>query len=819
MKMEAEQLRCQLVKFSPCEGRPARLLCFTLSAALLVLAHASAQTSDVGKPQFVRYCSACHGEDGRGGQLGPNIVDIQNPRATSAQAVRTIIRSGISTAGMPAFTGLADAEVDAIAGYVMSLKAPAGAASSAGPAVVHGDASAGFEFFMHEGGCANCHSIRGRGAVVGPDLGTVGSTRSVAELLQVLQNPGSLRAPPVIGRRGGGGEGRVAANSYTAATVTLKEGNTIRGALKSETPYDLQLMGLDSKLYLLSKDQVAAVAREKQSLMPPIKASAEQMQNVVAYLSALRGETTASSTALPPVDLGSGVTFGEVAHPKEGTWPSYNGDIGGNRFSPLKEINTSNIFQLAPRWMWTMPGTRRALENTPQVVDGIMYVTGSNECFALDARTGREIWHYGRPRTKDLVPTGDAASGINRGVAILGDRVFMVTDNAHLIALHRLTGQLVWDTEMVDYHLNYGATQAPLVVGDLVISGISGGDEGVRGFLAAYQASTGERVWRFWTVPAPGEPGSETWVGTSIQHPGSSTWMTGTYDTETGVLYWGVGNPGPDFNGDQRKGDNLYSCSILALNPHTGKLIWYRQMTPHNTNDWDATQTPMLVDADFHGKPRKLLLQANRNGFFFVLDRLTGEFLTGAAFINNMTWASGLDPETGRPIIKADPAPTYEGLRVCPTGAGATNWPSASFDPQTGQFLVFATESCAVFVKNDEPFEIGKSFYQGSERHSTGDSAAKFLRAIDIQTGKIVWEIPNIGGGSLASGLMSTAGGFVFYGDGFGAVVAADARDGKILWHFDTGQQFKGSPMAYTIDGHERLVLIAGQTVLSFGIQ
>lgn len=606
---------------------------------------------------------------------------------------------------------------------------------------------------------------------------------------------------------------------YLGATVTLKTGKKIRGALKNETVHDLQMIGLDNKLFLFSKKQVTGVAREKQSLMPPIQASPEQTDNVVAYLSALRGKKTSAATPLPPLDLGPGVTFDEVAHPKEGTWPSYNGNIGGNRYSPLKEINTTNISELAPRWTWTMPGTRRALEDSPQVIDGIMYITGSNECFALDARTGREIWHYSRPRTKDLVPTGDAISGINRGVAILGDRVFMLTDNAHLIALHRLTGQLVWDTEMADYHLNYGATQAPIVVGDLVISGISGGDEGVRGFVSAYKASTGERVWRFWTVPAPGEPGSETWVGSSINHPGASTWMTGTYDPETDVLYWGVGNPGPDFNGDQRKGDNLYGCSILTLNPHTGKLIWYYQMTPHGTNDWDATQTPILVDAVFHGNARKLLLQANRNGFFYVLDRLNGQFLTGAAFIRNMTWASGLDPKTGRPVIKEDPAPAYEGKRVCPTGSGATNWPSASYNPQTGQFLVFAVESCRIFMKNDEPFELGKSFYQGTERRSPGDSSGKFLRAIDIQTGKIAWEIPNIGGGPLASGLMTTAGGFVFYGDGSGAVVAADAKNGDILWHFNTGQQFKGSPMAYTVDGHERLVLIAGQTVLSFGIQ
>jgi alcohol dehydrogenase (cytochrome c) len=694
----------------------------------------NAQVPEAGKRQFISHCAACHGEDGHGGQLGPNIVDIQNPRATSVQAVHGIIRSGIPAAGM---------------------------------------------------------------------------------------DPGSL-PPAKAGRSRGGDEGEglhAPPTTYKAASIKLRDGGILYGVLNRETNFHLQLMDLDGKLHLLSREQVVEVKHETQSIMPKLQAPPDEVQNLVAYLAQLRGEATGKPVPLPPLELGKGVDFADIARPKKGEWPSYNGDIRGNRFSPLTEINTSNVSQLAPRWMFTMPGTRRALEATPEVVDGVMYVTASNECFALDARSGRQLWHYSRPRTKDLVPTGDAASGINRGVAIRGDRVFMVTDNARLIALQRYTGALIWDVEMADYHQNYGATQAPLVVGDLVISGISGGDEGVHGFLSAYKASTGERVWRFWTVPAPGEPGSETWIGTSINHPGSSTWMTGTYDAEADILYWGVGNPGPDHNGDQRKGDNLYSCSILALNPHTGKLIWYHQMTPHNLHDWDATQTPILVDADFHGAPRKLLLQANRNGYFYVLDRLTGDFLLGAPFIHDMTWSSGLDPKTGRPIIKGDPTPTYEGTRVCPQGAGATNWPSASFNPQTGQFLVFATESCVIFSKNDEPFALGKSFYQGTERRSPGDTSHKFLRAIDIQTGKIAWEIPNVGNDSLASGLMTTAGGIVFYGDDYGAGIVADAKDGKILWHFETGQRFLGSPMAYTVDGEERLVLIAGQTVLSFGIR
>jgi alcohol dehydrogenase (cytochrome c) len=322
-----------------------------------------------------------------------------------------------------------------------------------------------------------------------------------------------------------------------------------------------------------------------------------------------------------------GVRFEDIARPKPGAWPTYDGSLSGNRFSPLDQINTSNVQKLAPKWMFTIQDTPRALEGTPVVVDGVMYVTSVNEAIALDARTGREIWHFSRPRTQGLA--GDAASGINRGVAVLGDRVFMVTDNAHVIALDRAAGKLLWDVEMADSRQNYGATGAPLVVNDLVIAGVSGGDEGIRGFVDAYRASTGERAWRFWTVPARGEPGSETWIGRAIEHGCAATWLTGTYDPEARLLYWPTGNPCPDYNGDERKGDNLYSASVVALDPDTGKLRWHYQFTPHDLHDWDANETPVLVDVQFRGQPRKLLLQGNRNGFFYVLDRLTGKVLVG----------------------------------------------------------------------------------------------------------------------------------------------------------------------------------------------
>jgi alcohol dehydrogenase (cytochrome c) len=477
------------------------------------------------------------------------------------------------------------------------------------------------------------------------------------------------------------------------------------------------------------------------------------------WLAAAARARTAGTTQAGIVERGASLPFEDVARPKPGTWPTYHGHLSGNRFSPLDQINSSNVHRLAPTWMFTIHGAPRDLQMTPVVAGGVMYVTSVNEAFALDASSGREIWHYRRPRTPGLA--GDAASGINRGVALLGDRVFMVTDNAHVIALHRTTGQLLWDVEMGDSRQNYGATSAPLVVDDLVISGVSGGDEGVRGFVDAYRAATGAHVWRFWTVPARGEPGSETWIGRAIEHGCAATWLTGTYDPESRLLYWPTGNPCPDYNGAERKGDNLYSDSVLALDPDTGRLKWHYQFTPHDLHDWDATETPLLVDATFHGQPRKLLLQGNRNGFFYVLDRLTGQVLLAEPFVKNITWASGIGPD-GRPKLLPGNEPTVEGQRVCPAVAGATNWPSTAFSPVTRFFYLFADESCSIYTKNDEWWEAGKSFYGGGTRRAPSDApAGAIIKALDIQTGRTAWE-SQAGGGILGSGLMVTAGGLVF---------------------------------------------------------
>jgi alcohol dehydrogenase (cytochrome c) len=495
-------------------------------------------------------------------------------------------------------------------------------------------------------------------------------------------------------------------------------------------------------------------------------------------------------------------------------WPTYNGQASGNRHSALAQIHAGNVAQLGPRWIFPVPGAQR-LEVTPVVAAGIMYVTNANEAWALDPRSGRSLWHFKRPRTKGM--SGDAAGGINRGVAVAGERVFLVTDNAHLLALDRKTGTLLWDVEMADYRQNYGATSAPLAVGDLVISGTSGGDEGVRGFLAAYRAGTGERVWRFWTVPLPGEPLSETWGGRAIEHGCVSAWLTGTHDPSMGLLYWPTGNPCPDFNGDERRGDNLYSDSVLALEPATGKLRWYFQFTPHDLHDWDAQQTPMLIDADFGGRRRQLLAQANRNGFFYVLDRGTGQMLLAKPFVEKLTWASGVGPD-GRPRAIGGSAPAEEGVRACPAVEGATNWMSTAYNPETRLFYVMALEKCDIYKKSDAVWKAGESYYGGGTRSAPGEPGRKYLRALELETGKLAWEVAQEGPGDSWGGVLSTAGGLVFFCDDSGAFAAVDARTGKRLWRFETNHRWHASPMTYSADGKQYVAVAAGPNIIAFGL-
>ena len=739
-----------------------------------------------GRLQFETRCGGCHGADGMGGERAPAIGSGDRARLRSEDAVRELIRNGIPDAGMPAFH-LPDQDLSELVAFVRSRVTPARENMPAG------DAGAGAAFFFGKGRCAECHMIHGRGGVTAPDLSNAGADLTLAEMEQSLLNPAARR------KRG-----------YEVATVRTRSGETIRGMLRNESLYDLQLQAFDGRLHLLRSAEIAGIDREAASHMPALKPDETELQNLLAYLADPRVEPPARDAA----DLPGAIPWDRIAHPQPGDWPTYHGQLGGNRYSTLDQINPGNIGRLAPRWIFPIPNARH-LEVTPVVVDGIMYVTNVNAAWALDAASGREIWHFERPRSQGL--SGDASGGINRGVALLGDRVFMVTDNAHLIALHRLTGALLWDTQMADSDENYGATSAPLVVKDLVISGTSGGDEGIRGFVAAYNAATGERIWRFWIVPAPGEPAAATWMGHAIEHGCASAWLTGTYDLETDTLFWTTGNPCPDFNGDERQGDNLYSDSVVALNPQTGALKWHFQFTPHDLHDWDAAETPMVVDATYGGRDRKLLLQGNRNGFFYVLDRTNGQFLAASPFVHSLTWASGIAKD-GRPVLLPGSEPTLAGVRACPSMDGATNWMSTAFHPGHRLFYLLALEKCSVFSKSSAVWKAGESYYGGGAREVHGETPRQYLRALDLETGKIVWEVPQSGEAESWGGILATSDGLVFYCDDSGAFAAVDAATGTPLWHLQLNTSWKASPMTYLAQGRQYVAVASGGNVIAFGL-
>ena len=617
--------------------------------------------------------------------------------------------------------------------------------------------------------CAGCHGTDGNGGELGPGISTRVPTRTDQELTTLFRQGLPASGMPAFANMT---ETELAAlipflrtlkpRAGTApprATVTVA-GAALSGLVLNQSQFDMQLLGDDRKLHLLRKSSTQTRAVTSQA-----------------------------------------------------DWTSYNGGAAGSRYSTLTQITKSNAASLAPKWIFSLRNTN-GLQVTPIVSDGVMYVTYANECYALDAGSGREIWHYQRARTKGLV--GNAAGGANRGASVAGDRLFMVTDHDHIIALNKYTGALLWETEMADWRQNYNATGAPLPIGNLVVTGTSGGDEGVRGFVAAFDQATGKEVWRFWTTPKRGEPGSETWQGKGLDHPAGTTWMTGAYDAALDTVYWTVGNPGPDLYGEDRLGDNLYTDSVVALDAKTGALKWHFQFTPHDVWDYDAEETPALVDAMWDGQPRKLMVQANRNGFFYVLDRTNGKFLFGTQYVKNVTWATGLDAN-GRPLRVPNMEPTLEGKRVCPSLDGASNWYSTSFNPITNLYYVQTNDKCGIFTKIPADWEAGKGFMGGSFAPAP-EPAQRLLRAIDIHTGKAVWTLPQTGAVNSWGGVLSTAGGVVIFGEDSGALMAADAATGKALWSFQTSALWKASPMTYMFDNKQYVAVAAGSNIIAFGL-
>jgi len=494
-------------------------------------------------------------------------------------------------------------------------------------------------------------------------------------------------------------------------------------------------------------------------------------------------------------------------------WPSYNGDYTGRRFSGLTQITPQNVGSLQAQWVFHTK-TPGVLEATPVVIDGIMYFTGSNDAFALNAQTGEVLWHYGRSVSGGLID--DASGHINRGVAILGNRLYMETDNAHLLCLDKRSGNLMWDVAYADWNKNYGATGAPLILKDKVLVATSGGDDGVRGFLAAFDAETGKLAWRLWTIPGPGEPGAESWPGDAYLHGGGTAWMPGTYDPESDTLFWGTGNASPDYDGSVRPGDDLYTSCLLAIDPATGKVKWYYQFTPHDLYDYDAVETPVLVDTEYEGRPRKLILEANRNGYMYVLDRTNGKFLSATQFVKQLNWATGVDAN-GRPMV-ADLKPTAEGTLICPGVEGATNWYSPTWNETTHLFYFRSLESCSVYFRKPAAFEEGKEFYATGTKRDPNAKGVQTLLAFDPQNKKFVWRYPEAGDDHGYGGAMSTKSALVFFADNQGFFEAADARTGKSLWHFNTGQSLHASPMSYAVGGKQYVAIASGSDLFSFAL-
>jgi alcohol dehydrogenase (cytochrome c) len=547
--------------------------------------------------------------------------------------------------------------------------------------------------------------------------------------------------------------------------------------------------------------------------MPPSGLDETQIWKVIAFLRKRQNESAGGARPAAASALHVAVSHDDMvaapSHPDE--WLSHSRTLDGWRYSPLAEITPQNVGKLRLRWVHQLATNDPIVEATPLVAGGAMFVAlPPSGVVALDARTGNSIWHFGRelPANMSL-----CCGRVSRGVALLGGTVFRGTLDAHLIALDASTGNLKWDTRVADVADGYSITVAPLAIGDVVVVGVSGGEFGIRGFLAAYAADTGKEVWRFNTVPGPGEPGHETWEGESWKTGGAPTWVTGAYDPELDLIYWGVGNPAPIYSGVDRDGDNLYSNSVVALHRKTGALAWHFQFSPHDEHDWDSNQTPILAELPVAGGKRRVIAWANRNGFYYLLDRATGEFLHGVPFVKQ-TWAKGLDPK-GRPILADGGRPTRKGALVYPGVAGGTNWQSAAFHPGLGAVFVPATEGASIFTNSPPERHQPGALYVASG--ATTEEFEPVVKALDAATGEKRWEYrpPRARGVGGRSGLLTTAGDVVF-GACEGQLFALDARTGAELWRIGLGGITQAPPISFALDGHQVIAVAGGRAVFLF---
>ncbi|MEO8737646.1 MAG: PQQ-binding-like beta-propeller repeat protein, partial [Edaphobacter sp.] len=620
-----------------------------------------------GKLLFEQTCQSCHGSEARGDR-GPALTSNNLRHGNQDTDIFQTVRAGIPGTQMPAFTTLPSDSIWRIISYLRSLN-PSGSDVSER---VPGDASMGEKIFSGKAACNTCHEVNGAGGIVGPDLSATG-INSVEFLHDSITKPNKA-APRSYFSRG-----------PSRLTVKARDGREIRGVLVAEDGYTLILRDVHGTIHRFNVADLLDRKDEAKSLMPDNYAQTltpPEIEDLVAYLKTLKSP---DSTKIAQAKIPGGLSFERLrnANAEPQNWPTYWGDYQGHHFSPLTQITPANVKRLATRWSMQMPGDS-LLEATPLVIDGTMYTSGQpGQVFAIDAKSGLQIWKFER-RQKVLNPY--QTNPFNRGVAVLGGRVFVGTLDAALVALDARTGRKLWETQVADTLKGYTITSAPLAINGKVIVGVAGGEFGIRGFVDAYDAATGKLLWRFNTIPGPGEFGSKTWSNDSWKQGSGATWLTGSYDPDLDLLYWTVGNPGPDMNPSVRQGDNLFTSSVLALDPATGIRKWHYQFTPNDSHDWDANQDVVLADRTINGKKRKLLMQANRNGMFYVLDRTNGKFIFAKSYVKQ-TWNSGFDAN-GRPILLPGSEASPEGVIVYPSGVGGTNWQSPSYDPERSLLYV-----------------------------------------------------------------------------------------------------------------------------------
>jgi PQQ-dependent dehydrogenase (methanol/ethanol family) len=772
-------------------GYALRLFALILFTATLSVAQTNPlagdpKAADSGKGMFRIRCAACHGIRAQGGR-GPDLTRGTFSCGNEDADLFRTISNGVSGTEMGAYAGIVEDDgIWRLISYIRSV-------NRHDNTVLTGDRTRGERLFWTKGQCGSCHTVGARGGPVAPPLTRIGRQRSLEYLRDSILQPNADITP-----------------GYNTITVVARDGKRIVGVDRGFDTFSARLMDLQGKLHSFQKSDVTSMEREVRSIMPDTYGklfSREELDDVMAYLGSLRGEIGEIQDTAP-----AAADRLVATHKDPATWVTYGKNYSGWRYSELEQINTNNVARLAPAWMF-QTGVVGKAETTPLIYDGLMFLTGpSNHAWALDARSGRRIWHY-----SSNIPQGvNVCCGqVNRGFASTGDRLFKVNVEDTLVALDAKTGAVLWETVIEDFKKGYSGTLAPLVVKNMVLVGTAGAEFGTRGFVDAYDATTGKRLWRFYTVAGPGERGGETWGGDSWQRGGGSTWITGTYDPALNLTYWGTGNPGPDMNGDVRPGDNLYTCSVVALDADTGKLKWHFQMTPHDVHDWDAISDPVLMDLDVSGRKVKALIQANRNGHFYALDRTNGKMLFAKPY-TKVTWADGIGPD-GRPKLVSGQDPTEEGNTSCPGIGGGHNWQATAFSPQTGLYYFGTTDGCHVYYKTTHDFTEGQ-WYQLStveDVHNQPNSGS--VVAIEPATGKIRWRFPTVR--SPSGGLLATGGGLVFVGDSDGYLIAFDARSGKVLWKFQTGATIGAPPVTYLLDGKQYVAVAAGPNMMTFAVR